>query len=170
MTPALRDLVLGGDAEPDASGLAAVGDLRITADEVFAGPEPAAVRTAEAMGFVPTVDRVLRDRYYGSWNGRSLEELLATEPDPVAAWLEQPHLAPPGGESAADLMSRVADWLSARAGMSRRTAAIVHPAVARAAVLHVLDAPPEAIRRIDIRPLSTVHLTAHATTWSLTFP
>jgi broad specificity phosphatase PhoE len=46
--------------------------------------------------------------------------------------------------------------------------AVVHPAVIRAMVLHVLDAPPAAIRRIDVRPLSVVQLSEHAGHWSFT--
>jgi broad specificity phosphatase PhoE len=178
LTPALRGLALGGGAEPDESSLQAVGDLKVVADHVFSGPEPAAVRTAEALGLAPKVDQALRDRYYGNWNGRSLEDLLAAEPEPVAAWLESPHTAPPGGESAADLILRAANWLATlpgpvRAdrlrGAGRRTVvAVVHPAVIRAMVLHVLDAPPAAIRRIDVRPLSVVQLSEHAGHWSFT--
>ena len=178
LTPALRGLVLGGGAEPDDSSLQAAGDLKVVADQVFSGPEPAAVRTAEALGLAPKVDQALRDRYYGNWDGRNLEDLLAVEPEQVAAWLESPHTAPPGGESAADLIVRAANWLASLPrpgvadefrGAGRRTAvAVVHPAVIRAMVLHVLEAPPEAIRRIDVRPLSVVQLSEHAGNWSFT--
>jgi broad specificity phosphatase PhoE len=177
LTPALRGLVLGGGAEPDGSSLQAAGDLEVVADQVFSGPEPAAVQTAEALGLAPTVDQALRDRYYGKWNGRSLENLLAAEPEPVAAWLESPHTAPPGGESAADFIVRAGNWLATLPGPgvaddlrgARRTVlAVVHPAVIRAMVLHVLDAPPEAIRRLDVRPLSVVQLSQHAGNWSFT--
>jgi broad specificity phosphatase PhoE len=173
LTPALRGLVLGGAAEPDAASLEAARELKLDADEVFAGPEPAAVKTAEAFGLTPRVEHALRDREYGDWTGRSLEELLAEDPQQVAGWLEHPHTAPPGGESANDLLIRVADWLGDLASVEsderRSVVAVVHPAVVRAAVLYVLEAPAESLRHVDVRPLSVVQLSAHTGSWSLVF-
>jgi broad specificity phosphatase PhoE len=196
LTPALRGLILGGDALPDPSGIEAARELKIVADEVYSGPEVAALRTADALGLSPVVVPALRDREYGEWTGRELEELLEASPGTVATWLERPHTAPPGGESENDLITRVADWLGDLAeppavadgpgsvsasgfGSSdsggggradRRTAvAVVHPSVVRAAVLYVLDAPAESLRHVDVRPLSVVRLSAHAGSWSLTF-
>lgn len=176
LTPALRGLVLGGDAEPDPAGVDAARELKIVADEVYAGPETAALRTASALGLTPVVVPALRDRQYGEWAGRELEELLTASPEAVAAWLDRPHTAPPGGETENDVITRVADWLGdlnqsgAEGQAERRTvAAVVHPAVVRAAVLYVLDAPAESLRHVDVRPLSVVHLSAHAGSWSLTF-
>jgi broad specificity phosphatase PhoE len=188
LTPALRGLVLGGDAAPDPAGVEAARELKIVADEVYAGPETAALDTASALGLSPVVVPALRDREYGDWTGRELEELLEASPGAVATWLERPHTAPPGGETENDVITRVADWLgdltrSASAGAlgeavdnggrgqaDRRTvAAVVHPAVVRAAVLYVLDAPSESLRHVDVRPLSVVRLSAHAGSWSLTF-
>ncbi|MEV6416251.1 histidine phosphatase family protein [Kribbella sp. NPDC051718] len=205
LTPALRGLVLGGDAAPDPAGVEAARELKIVADEVYAGPEIAALATASALGLSPVVVQALRDREYGDWTGRELEELLEASPGAVATWLERPHTAPPGGESENDVITRVADWLGDLAGGSaegswdgsvdgrspgdgsadgpngavdngrrgaadRRTvAAVVHPAVVRAIVLYVLDAPAESLRHVDVRPLSVVRLSAHAGSWSLTF-
>ena len=119
----------------------------------------------------------LRDREYGDWTGRDLEELLARRPRrPSPPGSSRPHTAPPGGETENDVITRVADWLGdlnrsgAEGQAERRTvAAVVHPAVVRAAVLYVLDAPAESLRHVDVRPLSVVHLSAHAGSWSLTF-
>lgn len=197
LTPALRGLVLGGDAEPDPAGVEAARELKIVADFVYSGPEVAALRTASALGLDPVLAPALRDREYGEWSGRELEELLTASPDAVGAWLERPHTAPPGGETENDVITRVADWLGdlihtgadaaigvdggagdeggagdggGRGQADRRTvAAVVHPAVVRAAVLYVLDAPAESLRHVDVRPLSVVRLSAHAGSWSLTF-
>ena len=172
LTPALRGLVLGGDAEPDHASLAAARELKLEADAVYAGPEQAAVRTAEALGLTAVVEPALRDREYGEWAGRELEELLAAEPERVAAWLERPHTATPGGETENDVLIRVADWLGDLAqrhdeppyGRGRRP-----PAVVRAVVLYVLDAPAESLRHVDVRPLAAVNLSHHDGSWSLAF-
>ncbi|GAA1565740.1 hypothetical protein GCM10009789_19070 [Kribbella sancticallisti] len=173
LTPALRGLVLGGEAQPDPASVDTAREVKIEADQVFSGPEPAAVQTAEAIGLVPTVDPALRDREYGDWAGRELEELLAASPEEVGAWLERPHTAPPAGETENDVITRVGDWLGdlvkAEGEGRRSVAAVVHPAVVRAAILYVLDAPAESLRHVDVRPLSVVRLSAHHGSWSLTF-
>ncbi|TCO24532.1 broad specificity phosphatase PhoE [Kribbella steppae] len=170
LTPALRGLVLGGDAAPDQAGLAAASELELEADAAYAGPEHAAVRTAEALGLTPVVEPALRDREYGEWAGRELEELLAAEPERAAAWLERPHTATPGGETENDVLIRVADWLgdlAQRYDDRRRVVAVVHPSVVRAIVLYVLDAPAESLRHVDVRPLARLSLTHHDGSWSL---
>jgi broad specificity phosphatase PhoE len=172
LTPALRGLVLGGDSEPDRASIEAAREVKVEADAVYAGPEQAAVRTAEALGLTPVVEPALRDREYGEWTGRGLEELLAADPTRVSAWLERPHTAPPGGETENDVLTRVADWLAdlgERYGGRRTVAAVVHPAVVRAVVLYVLDAPAESLRHVDVRPLATVRLSLHDGSWSLAF-
>ena len=172
LTPAIRGLVLGGDAEPDPASLEAARELAFTADAAYAGPERAAVMTAEALGLSPIVDPALRDREYGEWAGRELEELLAADPGRVAAWLERPHTATPGGETENDVLARVADWLGdlAERHDDRSTVvAVVHPAVVRAIVLYVLDAPAESLRHVDVRPLATVSLSRYTGSWSLAF-
>ncbi|ADB35896.1 Phosphoglycerate mutase [Kribbella flavida DSM 17836] len=187
LTPGLRGLVLGGTPEPDQASLEAARELKPEADQAYCGPEPAAVRTAEAMGLTATVDAALRDRSYGDWTGRGLEDLLAEFPGMVSAWLDRPHTAPRGGETENDLITRVADWLGDLAGgpspsqpfgepvtsgpaADRRTVvAVVHPAVVRAIVLYALEAPAESLRHVDVRPLAVVTLSAHAGNWSLAF-
>lgn len=172
LTPALRGLVLGGDAAPDPSSVEAARELKLEADAAYAGPEQAAVLTAEALCLTPVVESALRGREYGDWAGRGLEELLAADPERVAAWLERPHTATPGGESENDVLTRVADWLADLGqgdGERRTVVAVVHPAVVRAIVLYVLDAPAESLRQVDVRPLATVKLSLHDGSWSLAF-
>ncbi|TDD55047.1 histidine phosphatase family protein [Kribbella antibiotica] len=171
LTPALRGLVLGGAPDPDPASLSAARELKLEADVAYAGPEPAALATAEALGLTPVVESALRDRDYGDWAGQGLEELLAADPTPVAAWLERPHTATPGGETENDVITRVADWLGdiAAGDDKSRFVAVVHPAVVRAVVLYVLDAPAESLRHVDVRPLATVKLSHHTGSWSLAF-
>jgi broad specificity phosphatase PhoE len=172
LTPALRGLVLGGDAEPDPASLEEVRELKFSADVVYSGPERAAVQTAAALGLEPIVEPALRGREYGEWGGRGLEELLAAEPARVAEWLERPHTATPGGETENDVLVRVADWLGDLAGRyddRSSVLAVVHPAVVRAVVLYVVDAPAESLRHVDVRPLAAVRLSHHTGNWSLAF-
>ncbi|MFC9694258.1 histidine phosphatase family protein [Kribbella sp. NPDC056951] len=172
LTPALRGLVLGGAPDPDPASVESARELKLEADATYAGPEPAAIQTAEALGLTPTVEPALRDRDYGDWSGRGLEDLLAADPTGVAAWLERPHTATPGGETENDVITRVADWLGdlvERHDDRSTLVAVVHPAVVRAVILYVLDAPAESLRHVDIRPLATVTLSHHTGNWSLAF-
>jgi broad specificity phosphatase PhoE len=172
LTPALRGLMLGGDVDPDAASLEAARELKLSADVVYAGPERAAVRTASALGFDPVVEPALRDREYGEWAGRGLEELLASDQARVEAWLERPHTATPGGETENDVITRVADWLGdlvERHDERTSVIAVVHPAVVRAVVLYAVDAPAESLRHVDVRPLAAVSLSHHSGNWSLAF-
>jgi len=44
---------------------------------------------------------------------------------------------------------------------------VVHPAIVRAIVLYVVDAPAESLRHVDVRPLAAVNLSHHSGNWSL---
>lgn len=157
LTPAMRHQVFGGDDEPDPSALVAVGN-HLTGDRVLASPARAAVRTAEAFGATPEVEPALRDRGHGTWTGRRYAELAAEQPDAVRRWLTDPHWAPPDGETVGQLVDRVAGWLSSGTGS---VVAVTHPAVIRAALVHVLRAPLDSFPLIDVRPLATARLSRH---------
>jgi broad specificity phosphatase PhoE len=163
LTSSLRHQVFGGDEEPDPSALVAVGD-DLKVDRVLSSPARAAVRTAEALDVVPEIEPALRDREYGEWTGRRYAELAAEQPDAVRRWLTDPSWAPPGGESVEQLVDRVGEWLSG----AEPAVAVTHPAVIRAAVLHVLQAPPDSFRTIDVRPLTTARFSRHDDRWTFT--
>ncbi|WP_327235107.1 histidine phosphatase family protein [Streptomyces sp. NBC_01317] len=114
----------------------------------------------------------------GRWQGRTLDDVAAAEPEAVAAWLADPGAAPHGGESLRVLLTRVGEWLDAlpdapagsAAGQEDhrgRVLAVAEPDVVRAATAHALGAPPEAFWRIDVRPLSAVELSGRGGRWNL---
>jgi histidine phosphatase superfamily protein (branch 1) len=49
-------------------------------------------------------------------------------------------------------------------------AGFTHPAVLRAATVHVLDAPLAAFWRVDVEPLARLSLTCAAGRWNLRLP
>ena len=132
------------------------------------GPEPACVQTAQALGLDAVIEPALRDCDYGRWRGRALEEIQASEPAAVTAWLTDPGAAPHGGESILQLLGRLRAWLTAQAAGRGRQVAVTHPAVIRAITVAVLEAPPAAFWRVDIPPLSRICLTnSHSGLWRL---
>ncbi len=131
----------------------------------YAGPELRCVQTGQSFGLEPTVDAALRDWDYGSWAGRTLDEI---EPTELKAWLTDPDSAPHGGDSLSAVLKRVGEWLGSVAFPAGRTAVFTHPAVIRAAIVHALGAPAAAFWRVDIAPLSTTRLSGSPGRWTLT--
>ena len=71
-----------------------------------------AARTAELIadalgGPTPRPERGLRERFGGEWQGRNREEIIAGWPREREAWQRGELPAPPGGESATELLGRV---------------------------------------------------------------
>ena len=117
----------------------------------------AAAQTAAAWGAEPQLVEALRDCDYGAWRGQSLEALQATAAQDLAAWLTDPAAAPHGGESQAQLCERVGTWLDAF-DEDGHFIVVSHPAVLRAAALHVLQADAAAFNAIDVEPLGVLRL------------
>jgi len=98
------------------------------------------------------VDDRLREIDFGSFEGRSYEEIERTEPELFRAWMETPtEVRFPGGESYADVRERaVAAYDEIRA---RHECAVVvsHGGVIRAGLAAWLGMPDEAIFRLGQR-------------------
>lgn len=141
----------------------ALGELR-PFDRVLAGPETRTRQTAQHLGRLPLIEPALADLDYGRWRGLTLD---AIDPDDLRHWMTDPFSAGHGGESVAALLTRTDDWLRYSSRTPGRTLAITHPAVVRAAIVSVLDAPPESFWRIDITPASRTVLNFCARGWVL---
>lgn len=137
------------------------------ADAALRGPELRCAQTAEAMGLAAQIDPALRECDHGRWRGRGAAEVGAEEPGALARWLADPTAAPPGGESVVELVARVGAWLDARPDAPRRVVAVTHPSVVRAALVHVLGAPPSAFRRLEVAPSARVALRGGARRWRM---
>lgn len=139
----------------------------------FASPAVCARDTALALGLAASVSAGLADMNYGRWHGRRLADLAAEAPQDLAAWTRDPDAAPHGGESFSQLVKRVGEWLGALNGATdlasihaRNVIAVTHAPVLKAAIIHVLTAPPTAFARIDIAPLSVVELRCSSRGWA----
>jgi len=127
------------------------------------GPELRAVHTADLLGLTSTVEPELRDCNFGRWKGMRLKELQQNEPTLLQAWLTDPDFSSHGGESIAEVCQRVALWLGSFT-VSGRWVAVTHPMIVRAAMMHVLQCPLAAFHRVDVSPLSQLHL-GHYDVW-----
>lgn len=125
----------------------------------------------EAAGMLlppPIVEPDLIEQDFGRWQGRSWMDLeAAKDPDLAAFWVDPAGTAPPGGESFAAMIGRVAGALenltAAQAG--RDILAIVHAGTVRAALATALDISPAQALRFSVHPLSLTRLDATSDGW-----
>lgn len=171
-TAATRAAAFPLDESLEPRALDATRGLRghFAAARVVSSPALRARQTAEALGLVAEIEPALRDQEAGDWAGLTPDRVFAQDAEGLTAFIADPHASAPGGESAADLVSRVAAWLDGfNSGQTDpgpgAVLAITHAAVIRAAVIHVLGAPLESLRRIDVPPLSTTGLVSDGRRW-----
>jgi broad specificity phosphatase PhoE len=122
------------------------------------GPERRCVETAGALGLESASLGALRAWDLGAWTGRAVAELGKAEPESLGAWRLDPRAAPHGGETLADLLTRVGAWLE-EPSKHERVVAVADASVVRAAVIHALGADGRAFWRLDVAPLSMSVLT-----------
>ncbi len=169
-TRAIRDAAFPADEPLDPQGAAmaaAAADTIRRVDEAWTSPALRARQTADALRLDARIDPLLRDLDYGSWAGRLLDEVAATDPAGSAAWISDTSAAPHGGESIDELLNRVSTWLGTLVGRDGRIVAVTHASVIRAVVVRVLDAKPASFWRIDVAPLCRVRLRGQAGRWTL---
>jgi alpha-ribazole phosphatase len=125
-------------------------------DAVYASPRSRALATALAVaakhGLKPVIREALAEIDFGSFEGRTFDEIAASHPDLYARWMSQPaSMRFPDGESFGDLRARVASEI----GQIRRerdggsVAVVTHGGVIRAVLADVMGLNDEAIFRIE---------------------
>jgi len=131
---------------------------------IVTSPLLRAVQTAQAVaavtGAAVVTDDGFRETDFGAWEGLTFAEVRERWPAEISAWLADPEVAPPGGESFTDVSGRVAAALdrvlAARAG---QTVLIVsHVTPIKMLVTAALLAPPAALYRmhLDVAALSEI--------------
>ena len=134
---------------------------------ILRSPALCAAETAEALSLHAAKEPMLRDCNFGRWTGKLLTDVQAQAPEIVTDWLQNPNAAPHGGESLANVMTRVSGWMDGLLAGSASVLAITHAFVIRAAIAHALGAGPEALRHIDVAPLTRTKLSAQGGRWTL---
>jgi alpha-ribazole phosphatase len=112
-----------------------------------------AMALGERHGLPVAVDARFAEVGFGSWEGRTRQELEAQAPGQVARFLQDPvDNRPPGAEVLDDFISRVyaglGNILHAYAG--QRVLLVAHAGVIRAVMTHVLEMPPAVMYRIHV--------------------
>jgi broad specificity phosphatase PhoE len=136
-------------------------------DQCWSSPALRAQETAAAFGLIPITDDRLRDCDFGRWTGMRLPTVMLKEPRKLVSWIKDPSSSPHGGESIPELLKRVAGWIGERGRDKGHTVAFTHPAVIRAAIVHVILADLPSFWRIDVLPLSRTDLRTNGRRWVL---
>jgi ribonuclease H / adenosylcobalamin/alpha-ribazole phosphatase len=127
---------------------------------VVSSPLRRARQTAELvaarLGLTVRVDDALAETDFGQWEGFTFAEVKDRWPEDLSAWLGDPQVAPPGGESFAATFARVATAreriVSAHAGS--RVVFVSHVTPLKALLRDALDAPPSVLFRLHLDPAS----------------
>jgi probable phosphoglycerate mutase len=125
-------------------------------DAIVASPLQRTVQTAEAVaavtGLPVATDDGFRETDFGAWEGLTFAEVRERWPSEMTAWLADPAVAPPGGESFAEVSERVAAalarLLAGRAG--QRVLLVSHVTPIKTLVTAALLAPPPALFRMHL--------------------
>ncbi len=160
-TTASRRRAFPDDEPLDDAGALTVARERVALpalDSVFCSPARRARQTAAALALQPHIDPALIECDFGSWRGRELADLYATDREAAEVWMTDPAAAPHGGESMLELIDRVSAWLRLPSSREGRVLAITHGGVIRAAITIALGAPPSALWRIHLDPLDCLIL------------
>jgi probable phosphoglycerate mutase len=166
-TPLSVEKRFSGRGDPDltdrgrAQAKAAVERLaEWDVEAVVSSPLARARRTAEAVAVAAGVDVVVDDALaetdFGAWEGHTFGEIAKQWPDEIAAWLADPTVAPPQGESFAATFRRVRavrDRL-VTAYPGRTVVVVSHVTPIKSMLRDAVEAPPQALYRIHLDPAS----------------
>ncbi|HTR69551.1 MAG TPA: bifunctional RNase H/acid phosphatase [Mycobacteriales bacterium] len=138
-----------------AQRLASSGIEAIVSSPLRRTQETAAI-VADVLGLPVETDDGFAETDFGEWEGLTFGEVGKDAPEALRRWLEDPTIAPPGGESLAATATRVA--------VARDRAVAAYPDRAVLVVSHVtpiklmlrdaVGAPIEAVYRLHLEPAS----------------
>ena len=139
----------------------------VDVDAVITSPRARARATADAianaLGIEAVVDEAIAETDFGDWEGHTFAEIRAQWPDELTAWLADPDVAPPGGESFTATFKRVSDWRErAVVDYPGKTVVVVsHVTPIKTLVAHAMGAPLEAVFRMELSPASISVVSFH---------
>jgi broad specificity phosphatase PhoE/ribonuclease HI len=114
---------------------------------------------AEKVGLDVAFDDGLRETDWGEWEGLTFAEVAKQWPRELEAWLADPEVPPPGGESFAATARRVRqarDRLVASYG-GATLLVVSHVTPIKTLLRIALEAPPSALYRMHLDPASLSH-------------
>ncbi|SHN42480.1 bifunctional RNase H/acid phosphatase [Cryptosporangium aurantiacum] len=150
------DVPLSEDGVAQAERVAARLGARPGLDVVVSSPLRRARHTAEliakAAGIELVTDDDLVETDFGAWEGLTFSEARRADPAAVDAWLASPDVAPPGGESFAQVAERVQQARERLvADYAGQTIVVVsHVTPLKTLLRMALEAPPTMLYRLQL--------------------
>lgn len=133
----------------------------VVADRVVSAPAVRCRQTAAALASDAITVQV-SDRWaeldFGAWAGRTMEQVWADDREALSRWLDDPTVAPTGGEPVTGLVERVVAGLAELREPGATTAVVTSGGPIKIAVLHGLDAPLASLWKLDVAPCSVTTL------------
>lgn len=155
------DLTERGQAQAQAVAERLTGwDIAAVVTSPRARAQQTAMAIAKVVGVDPVIDDGVAETDFGEWEGHTFAEIRERWPADMNAWLADPDVAPPGGESFTATFARV-EAARARIAAEHAGATVVvvsHVTPIKAMVREALDAPAHVLYRVHLDPasLSTV--------------
>lgn len=112
-----------------------------------------AEQLADRLGLACSVDERLREVGFGSWEGKTGEQLRAEDPEQLSRFYHDPVVNRPAGAEALDtFLGRVGGCIDELVGQhpGRHGLLVCHAGVMRAAVAHAMGAPLAAMYRLSV--------------------
>jgi probable phosphoglycerate mutase len=144
-----------GRAQAAAAGLR-LAELGI--DAVISSPVRRARQSADAVATAAGVDVHVEAGFaetdFGDWQGSTFAEVEKRWPAELQRWLDDPDVAPPGGESQLATERRVIDARQRVLSSYPDSTVVVvsHVTPIKALIRYALDAPPRALFRMQMSP------------------
>jgi broad specificity phosphatase PhoE len=163
-TAATRRHAFPADEPLDVRGEAASQRLTgwLDVDRVVTSPAARCRATARCLGNERDVvaDPRWTELDFGAWAGRTMDAVWEDDRDALNRWLDDPTVAPPGGESLAALAARVGGALADLRADGVTTAVVTSGGPIKVAVLTALAAPWSSLWHLDVAPCSVTTLHA----------
>ncbi len=111
-----------------------------------------AQEVAEVTGAPVVTDQGFRETDFGAWEGLTFAEVRQRWPAEMTTWLADPAVAPPGGESLAEVSARVTEALHRVLGSREQQTILIvsHVTPIKSMVAAALLAPPAALFRMHL--------------------
>jgi broad specificity phosphatase PhoE/ribonuclease HI len=141
-----------------------LGPLAERVDAVISSPVRRTLESAEilaeSLGRTVEVEPGFAEMEFGVWDGMTFAEVGEKYPDELKAWLGSLDVAPEGGESFRVVQQRVLDGLARllEAHAGKTVVVVSHVTPIKTLVAHAVDAPLEAVYRMELTPASVTVL------------
>lgn len=144
----------------DQAQLVADEVVKLGAEILIASPLKRTRQTAEAIARTTGLEIIFDEAWYelsfGSWDGKSLEEVREESPDEFQAWLDSTSYAPGGGESYDQASERIETALEKLVAQypGKKIIVVSHNGVIKTAAKLAIGGPSESVFHMDASPCS----------------